>query len=171
MCNPAIVMVGMMVVGGLVSAKASKDRANAEKRGLEHEAEIAERNLQIGEAQANDAINRGRDAARNHALKIESIRQSQRARFAAAGLDVGEGTPLHVLMSTNEMGEIDLATIRDNAAKEAWFYRENARTGRLNADFYRDTAGRVNPGQAYYTSLLGSAGSAASSWYSYGKRA
>jgi len=169
-CSPFAVAAGATAAGSVAGAAAAYRGAQLNKAGFEFQEGVERRNADIADQQASDALVRGERAEGQVRMRTASLKGAQRARFAAAGLDLNEGSPLSILMDTDYMGELDALTVRDNASREAWALRETARTGRMNADFLHWRAGQESPGRAAATSLLGSAGSVASSWYAYGRR-
>jgi hypothetical protein len=58
---------------------------------------------------------------------------TQRAEFAAQGVDVGSGSAVDVQKDTAYQGEIDALTLRTNAAREAWGYTVEAQGETLQA--------------------------------------
>ena len=188
MCSPLAAVVGGLQIFGMVNqAKGAAAHSQAQAAMFSHQATVeanvaahqaaVERNRAIvADYQGKDAIARGQVAQTQQQLKTAQLVGTQRARFAAAGLDINEGSPLNVIMDTQFLGKNDELTIADNAAKEAWMYQESSRAGmssasfierqgRYNAGFLRSRAGAEDPGKAYTSSLLGGAGQVASSWY------
>lgn len=169
MCVPAAgvaaVGLGLQVFGVLGQAGAARDAAVANRAGYQHQSAVETHKAGIYDQQAADAIARGKQAAFTQQLKTAQLRSTQRARFAAAGLDLNEGSAFNVLMDTDFMGKMDEAVISDNAEREAWAFRESARTSRSNADFLAGRAGMESPSRAQNVTLLGGGGQVASSWY------
>ena len=165
MCAIAAIPYALMAVGALSSANAAKDASQATKDSYDHNAGVEANKARVLDYQAKDAVRRGQTQQTSQQLKTAQIKGAQRARFAAAGVDVNEGSAFNVLMDTEYFGKLDEMTIADNAEKEAWALRESARTGYSNADFLRRRAAAENPEKAYQSSMLGSAGTVASSWY------
>ena len=85
--------------------------------------------------------------------------------MAANGIDLGEGSAVDVLTSTDYMGERDALTIRNTAAKRAYGYRTQGTSYQDSARMRDATAGAINPTAAAATSLLGSAGQVSDYWY------
>jgi hypothetical protein len=168
MCDPTLI-VGSMIVGSLATASGAQKQAKADKQSLQAQAAIERHNAEVAEWQAKDAIARGQVAQNQQRLKTASIAGTQRARFAARGLAVDEGSPLNILLDTEFMGELDARTIADNSEKEAWALREGAQNASANASLLQNRAGAISPSSTFFTSLLGSAGSVASSWYTMSK--
>lgn len=186
MCAPAAVPI-MMGIGALASASAARKQSKANEALYSHQAAMeaataeqqaaVERNKAIvAEHQAKDALWRGSVETTRRQMETSQVAGAQRARFAAAGLDLTEGSAFNILEDTRFMGKYDESIIMHNAEKEAWMYRESARTGMSNAEFIRNQgatnagflrrrAAAESPSRAFTSSLLGSAGQVAASWY------
>lgn len=93
-------------------------------QGKQDEA-TAETNRRIGLAQANDALLRGTKEETRYRRQIAAVSGQQKAEFGARNVAVS-GTALDILGDTAMIGEEDLQTIRSNAAREAWGYRNQA---------------------------------------------
>ena len=89
------------------------------------DAATAETNRRLAEAQANDALLRGTIEESRYRRQIAQIVGAQKAAFGARNVAVS-GTPLDILSDTAQIGEEDALTIRNNAAREAWGYRNQA---------------------------------------------
>lgn len=142
----------MMAVVGMVSqtAGAYTNAQNAQR--------VNRMNAQIADMHATDALRRGKNEEFAHRQKVQQLKSSQRASFASRGVALDEGSPLAVLVSTDYMGEVDAATIRENASREAWGYR-------VGASNYRAAANARSPLLEAGNTLLTGAGSVASKWY------
>ena len=114
-----------MLAGTAVSAY-SQYSAGQSQRAL------ANKQAQIGEAQANDALARGVEAERRHRLQTRGLIGAQRASLAAQGVDVNDGSALDVQTSAATMGEMDAQTIRRNSQLEAWGFRAGAANTRAS---------------------------------------
>lgn len=89
------------------------------------DAATGETNRRLGEAQANDALLRGTKDEARYRRQIAMVAGQQKADFGARNVAVS-GTPLDLLSDTAKVGEEDALTIRNNAAREAWGYRNQA---------------------------------------------
>ncbi len=119
------IFLGIAGAGAAVSAIGSVKAGNAQKR-------IAEFNAAIAEQQAVDAIARGAEDEANFRAGVRGLLGTEKAGFAAQGVDIGIGSAVDVQVDTAFLGELDALTIRTNAAREAWGYRveaENLRRG------------------------------------------
>jgi hypothetical protein len=161
----ATLLLGAQAVGAGASAYGAYTKAKGEKAAYNYQAQIAENNRQMATWQAEDAITRGQTAAARLQLKTAQLKGTQRASLAARGLDLGEGSPLNILTDTDFMGAIDANTLTDNAAKEAWAFRQQASNYGSNAELLRMRADNVSPLMDAGTTLLTGAGKVASTWY------
>jgi hypothetical protein len=134
-----------------VSAKGAYDQAKV-ARGT------ARNNATMAEYGAQDAERRGEEEAQRINRQRSQMVGAQRAGFSARGIDIGAGTAADILDQTDFFGQTDALAARNNAAKEAWGLRAQKSS-------FQATADNARPGQAGAMSLLGSAGSVATSWY------
>lgn len=155
--------------GGVTSAIGSYNSAAIQKINLNTQAAIADSNARIAEVGAQSALLRGQKQASALTLKAGQLKSRQRASMAANGIDLGVGNAAEIQASTDIMAEIDKNTIETNAVYEAWGYRSNATNYQNEALMKRAGADSISPGMAAAGSLLGSAGTVASSWYSLNK--
>lgn len=118
----------------------------ANKQAGKAQAALGDYNASINEIKATDAIARGREAEDIHRLSTRKLIGSQRAAFAASGVDIGDpdSTAVNVFADTAALSEQDALTIRANAAREAWGYRaaatESRSRGRIAQDEYDSKA-------------------------------
>lgn len=160
-----MVAAGMQVAGALTSAFGAYKKSEANKAALEYQAKVADYNAKIDDWRASDAITRGQTAVGTQQLKTAALKGTQRAKFAARGMALDEGSPLAILMDTEYMGGVDAATISDNANKEAWALRNTAAAGRANAAMLENRAVAESPLAEGAGQLLAGAGTVASTWY------
>lgn len=156
MCNPATMAnltmgtqtagVGLQTVGAFTNAY--------------NQRQVNKANARMADWAADDAIRRGRLAEGRHRAQTRRMIGSQRAAFAGRGIVASEGSPLDILISTDMMGEIDAATIRENAEREAFGRR-------VEASNFRAQASANNPFLAGGSTLLTGAGQVADRWYRY----
>ncbi len=144
--------LGMQGIGGVTGAVGAYDSTSAKQGMLSMDATIAG-------YQSSQALNSGAMQEENQELKTGALFGQQRANLAANGVQLGSGSALDVLSSTKYMGDLEANTIHNNALRSAWGYQQQA-----SIDKY--AASSLNPTAAGLTSLLGSAGSVAKSWYS-----
>lgn len=150
-----IASLGMAVAGGVSSTVGSYYSALGDKRALQLQAQMADRN-------ALHAYSAGTEQASNVLQRGAQIESSQRASMAANGVDLTEGSPAAVLASTEVMRQNDANTTINNAMQEAFGYRAEAMTKRAAAD-------AISPGMAAGATLLDQASKVASQ-YTLGKK-
>lgn len=161
--------VGMQGVGAILSAIGAWAGASAQKTSLRAQAEIAEINARTAESNAQATLFAGQREQQRSMLHTANLKGSQRARIAANGIDLGVGSAVRVLTTTDVMGEIDANQIKANAVRQAWGQRVVATNYENEALRARANASAISPGTAAVTSLLGSAGSVAANWYGVSK--
>lgn len=85
----------------------------------------AKRNAVLAQAQANDALLRGVVEESRYRREVAGVLGAQRATFGFRNV-TQSGTALEILADTAMIGSEDEQTIRNNAAREAWGYRNDA---------------------------------------------
>lgn len=153
--------------GGVTSAIGSYYSAATQKATMQGQAAVADVNARIAELGAQSALYQGQQQVGALTLKAGQVKSSQRAAMAANGIDLGEGTAAEIQATTDLVKEIDMATLEANAVRSAWGYRTQGVNYQNEALMARSAAGAISPGMSAFSSLLGSAGSVASSWYNY----
>lgn len=170
MCEPLTILATTALVtsaiGVGVQAYGAQKEQKAANKAAEYNAQIMERNSQIAGMQADNALQRGEVAEKQHRLRVSKLIGEQRAGFGASGAVVDTGSALDVVMDTAEHGELDALTIRHNAAMEAWGYRNQGADYTAQASLSRFS--KRSPGFAAGTTLLTGAGQIAGQAASYG---
>jgi len=105
-----------------------------EARG-EREANVGRQNAELLEYQADETIEAGLVAERQSRGSYAGLKSSQRARLAANGVALDEGSALRIQSDTDYISDLDADTIKTNALKSAFGYRIGAVNERANADF------------------------------------
>lgn len=163
------VSLGAQAMGGAMQVAGSYYGAKSQQSAMNYEAAIAELNAAQSEKSAQQELMRGNEAVAQSTLRAGQVKSSQRAAMAANGVDLGQGSAVDILTSTDLAKEQDANTITANAVRSAWGYRTQA-TNQLNqADMARSNAKSISPGMAAVTSLLGGATSLSSNYYSMKK--
>lgn len=152
--------------GAGFSAVGAYSQAKNQQAALQAEAQVQQNNAVLAGWQAEDSIARGEEAANRANMKGAQVKGTQRAAMAANGIDLGVGSAQNVLNDTDYLTAVDAATLRDNAAREAWGYRMQARGYVDKSTAARNGASSINPWLSAGTSLLTSATSVAGKWYS-----
>jgi hypothetical protein len=164
--NPAFATF-MSGAGLMAGAAGAYKTAAGQKAALTYQSNVADSNAQIAEEQAKFALMNGEREEQASRLKMAALLGDQKAVAAANGVDVATGSPVELMASTRFIGENDALTIRDNAARQAWAYRENARGYRNEAAMDRSTSKSMSPWMSAFGSLLTNAGTVNSRWNRY----
>ena len=162
MCEPTTII---MAVSAVVGALGAYQGAESQKAAATYQSQVAANNAKVSEWQAQDALQRGQVARQDTRRKYAALEGTQRAGLAARGLDISEGSALSILEDTQYFGELDMGTVSNNAAREAWGYRVQASNQTANASMLKAQADATNPMFAAGASLLSSGGSVARQWY------
>lgn len=152
-------------LGAGVQAMGAYSQAKAEQASLRAEAQVQANNAVLAGWQADDAIERGDMAASEALVRGAQAKGQQRAALAANGVDLGYGSALQVITDTDYLAKIDATQLQQNAAREAWGYRMQARQYGERSTAASGAADQVRPWLSAGTSLLTSATQAARSWY------
>lgn len=115
----------------------------------------AEHNAKLGALQADDALARGGIEEDRYRRQIAQIAGAQRAEIGNRNVATS-GTALDLLSDTAMIGEEDALTIRNEAAREAWGYRNQAdesrrwgKNARRNANAQAGSTLLTSGAQAY----------------------
>ena len=141
MCTLLAAAVG--ATGTVMQGMAANSAAKAQ-------AQAAEQNAKIAEAQGHDAIERGADDELRLRRQAAIRRGNARAQAAASGIDADSGSMTDLLNSDISEQERDAAAIRYNAARERWGYQTQAQNYRNEA-----SAARASGRNALFGSIIG----------------
>lgn len=161
--------LGLGIAGMLSGAVGSFYSAKSTKNQLKYEAAIADINASLSEKAAQQELQRGQFEVGQITRRAGQVKGSQRASMAANGIDLGVGSAAELQASTDLMKEQDARQAEINAIAGAWGYRTQGANYKSDALMSRASSSSINPGVSAGTSLLGSAGSVASQWYSMSK--
>lgn len=153
----------------IASALGSFNSSSATKASDQYQSEIASNNAQIAQMQSSAALARGQQMVGAEELKTASTISTERANYAASGVDVTSGSAVDVQASTKFIGNVDAATIQDNALQQAWGYSVAATNATNAQQFYQSSANNINPVTSAATGFLTSANTVASKWYTSSK--
>ena len=137
MCDP---VSAMMVVGTAVSAIGAKQQSDAAAASANYQAGINRQNAILSERRAKDAVERGQMEENRKLREGTMLKKQQEASYSAANIDMGYGSPLDVITSTDMAAKLDADIIRANAEREAedydqqaWNYRNQAGLNKFEA--------------------------------------
>lgn len=163
----ANISMASQVAGGVTSAFGAYTSASGQRANLNAQARIAESNARISELGAQAELRDGQQRVAALTMRAGQLKGSQRAALAANGVALDTGSAAEVQQSGDVMKEMDRATLETQAARAAFGQRMQATNQRSQAAMARANASAINPAMAFGTSLLGSAGSVAESWYRF----
>jgi len=161
------VALASQIGGGITSAFGAYGQASTQRANLGAQAAVAEANARISELGAQAELADSNQRIANATQRYGQLKSSQRAAMAANGIAIDQGSAADVLASTDELKAQDRATLETQAARAAFGQRMQATNQRSQAAMARANASAINPAMAFGTSLLGSAGSVAESWYRF----
>ena len=141
MCTMLAAAIG--AAGTVMQGMAANSAAKAQ-------AQAAEQNARIAEAQGHDAIERGGDEELRLRRQAAIRRGNARAQAAASGIDADSGSMLDTRNADISETERDAAAIRYNAARERWGYQVQAQNYRNEA-----SAARASGRNALFSSIIG----------------
>lgn len=172
------------IIGGVTSVVGAYQYADRMKKNMEFQsvvsafnARMSAINLELSEKTAQQYMRAGEQAQAQISLKAAKVKGAQKASQGARGVQIGVGSAAEEVATTDLMKEIDRNTINANATREAWNQRLAGVMGQTATVNYNiksaiesASAEGINPFAAAGTSLMSSATSVASSWYSYKKK-
>lgn len=128
MCEPTSLAIAGLAIGAVsagVSAYGSYQQVQSANRAADYNAKVAD-------YEAQDAEARGRIDAKAKRLEVARMISSQRAGYSGSGVVVDDGSALAVTQDTAHFGELDALAIKQNAARGAWGYKNQANLSRLS---------------------------------------
>ena len=158
--------------GAYSSSLATREAMQSQANIADTQANISDINAQGAEFSAQQTLLAGQRREQNVMLKGAQLKSTQRAGMAANGVDLGSGSAVNVLTSTDVMTAEDTNAVHLDAVRSAWGYRTQATNyaneaigKRAQANGLRTTANAINPTLAGAASLISGAGQVAASWY------
>lgn len=154
--------LGIMAVGVGFSAVGQR------KQG-QYKQQVAEINAGFAEEQAADAVARGVEEEQRLRVQIRRAVGQTRAAYGAQGVEINEGSSADVQASIAYMGELDAITLRNNAAREAWGYKVQGASYRMQGGLDRyagnmQAAGTILGGAYNYYQMKPGVNDAISKW-------
>jgi hypothetical protein len=149
----------------ILSAIGQSQQAGQAAAAANYQAQVARMNQQVADESAQRTLQQGQAQEDRQRLKTAQLMGSQRVALAAQGGDVNTGSDLDILGDTARAGETDALTIGNNAALQAYNYKQQAAGYGGQASLYSANAANTmaNLPFAIGSSLLGGASSSARS--------
>ena len=118
--------IALMAAGALVGAYSELQEAEAQQRAAKYSERVARMQARGAEESAPaDAATRRR--------QLQQVLGAQRARYGASGVIPTEGSPLLVMMASEQEAALDVARIRHGGALSAWGFDVQAQQFRERA--------------------------------------
>lgn len=155
--------IATQAAGALSSFAGSFYSNRSAKRQAEFQAFMSEMNAKNSERKAQNVLRNAEKEKAAHTLASGRLKASQRAAFAANGLDLNAGSAVEIMADTDIMKEIDAQQIEANAIAQAWGYRMDGVNSKNDAVFAR--ASTAGSGAEVFRTLLTGAAGVAQSWY------
>ncbi len=128
-CEPATIAAVAMVA----SAAATTVGTIGAVQQANYQQKVANRNADMADRAAIDAIERGKIETRNHYREVGRLRGQQEAAMAANGGEIGFGSNMDLLGDTAMVGAEDAEIIRENFMRESQGYSISAANYRSQA--------------------------------------
>lgn len=126
MCWMALIPVAIGLAGSMMQAQGQQQNAGFQSGMLKQNAAFKNRT-------AEETLIAGDSAADWQRVRTGQAIGTQRSSIAANGIDVNSGSAARLQDDTAMLGELDALTIQNNAAREAYGYRVQAKQDLLNA--------------------------------------
>lgn len=158
--------LGATVAGGLLGAFGANKQGESQQQMYNYKAQVSKINADINRQNAAWALDKGEKEATQYGMKAAQQRGQIRAAQGASGLDVNSGSAKDVQVSQEKIKDIDMSTIRSNAAKIAYDYETKAVMDENQAGLdkmggeYAKEAGEIKAAQ----SILGTVSTVSSKW-------
>lgn len=131
--------VGFLAASSIIGAGTSFSSAYTQSQAIKSQAGFekgqAEFNSHLADLNAAGAKVRGEKLYSQYNKKVKQTIGSQRAAYAAQGIDVTSGSAHEVQTDTRRVGDLDLMTIKNNAWQEAWGYKTQALQDTMRGNF------------------------------------
>lgn len=115
----AAAAAGIQAAGAAFSAVSSYYQGKWAKQ-------LANYNAKVATMQGKYALERGEQMGARQRMATGQLRGAQRAAFAGQNVVIDDGTALEANEQAAYWGEVDAITVRNNAALEAWGYKQSA---------------------------------------------
>lgn len=137
MCNPVLALT---IAATAVSAVGTGMQAASSAAQSRYAARVADRNAQMEDLAARDAIDRGKVESQNYQRQASQMQGAQRASMAANGIDIDYGSAALVRGDSARFAGEDVQNIRQNSIREARGFEINAANYRSQAAGSRQAA-------------------------------
>jgi hypothetical protein len=162
----AAVGMGSTIAGGAVKAIGDLFGGAAQGKMFEYQAGVAQARARIDEQNARWAERAGEENALYSGMRTRFAVGGIRAGQGASNIDVNRGSSVAVRAGQTEVGQMNEAQIRTNAARKAFGFRVEEATDAAQAGMYSSASATARTASYYDAgaSILGAAGTVASKW-------
>lgn len=129
-------LAGAMALSGI----ASLFTGSAQVRAGRAQKKMMEYNSRVADLQSVDALLRGDVAAKRQGRITNKVIGVQRAAYAAQGVTLDVGSQADVEADTVFLGKLEEMRIRNNAARESWGYKVQARDLSMRGQYAMQTS-------------------------------
>lgn len=126
-------MCWMALIPAAIGLAGSMMQAQGQTQNAEFQSGMMGQNANFKLRTADETINAGNTSADWQRVRAGQAVGTQRSAQAANGIDVNSGSAAQLQDDTAMLGELDALTIQNNAAREAYGYRVQAKQDILNA--------------------------------------
>ena len=163
--------IGLAGIGAVTNAYGTYESGQAQSKMYGYQAGLAQYNAQIDKQNADYAMAAGEQSAAKYGMGARFQAGKIVAAQSASGIAIGGGSAADVVAGQKTVTDIDMATIRNNAARTAYGYETKAVSDTAQAGIY--SAASANASAAGKIGAIGSlisgAGSVATKWSQYGQ--
>lgn len=164
------VMLALAVGSAVMQAGQAHSQAKGQQAYYEYNSKVQANNQQMANWNAEDAQRRGKEEEADLRERARLFKGSQRARLAANGISLDEGSALNILSDTDLLAERDISRSKNNTNKEVYAFKNQAQGYGAESAMLKAKGSSINPMMEAGSSLLSNAGSVASRWDAYKAR-
>lgn len=163
----AAISIGLSAGGSAISAFGASSKGKAAQQMYNYQAGMADFRKKIALQNRDYALQVGEDTAARYGMKAAATQATTQAVSGSSGIDVGSGSKAAVIKSEQKIAAMDMATIRNNAARRAYGYMVEAEGEGAQANLYKMAGANAKKAAQFdvASSLIGGATSVASKWY------
>ena len=159
------------LIGTAMDVAGQKQQADAAERTAAYQAGVLMANQIAATRAAEDARQRGEQAALNQRKGTRQLIGKQRAVLASNGVMVDSGSALDIVSETAGLGEQDALQMLFNAEREAQNYERQGRQAGTDATMAIETGSAISRATSLQSvgTLIGGSASVADRWYNYSR--
>lgn len=159
------------IIGTAMDVAGQKQQADAAERTAAYQAGVLMANQIAATRAAEDARQRGAQAALRQRKGTRQLIGKQRAVLAANGVLVDSGSALDIVSETAGLGEEDALQMLFNAEREAQDYERQGRRAGADATMAIEAGSAISRATSLQSvgTLIGGSAAVADRWYSYSR--